>query len=366
MIQDNVCVGVIDLRTSRAGFSHEHEQVLRFAAGMALMLSEKEYTLNLLATLHTPIAYEQPHDEFLDEIMIQVADAARMPYIVLRRLSEGSLRCHTAYGIRTDPTALDIDSIADNPPFERAIRERLPQVENRVDQPYVQRLLGKLNLQDLVKSFIVVPILVGKAVYGTLSFAVTCPHSYTELEKHGLTMIANAVGVALANYENFHRAQARVYEEATISAAITTVDVAQSARHEARNLIQNSLELLAVLRAQKIIPARLNEKVKEITTDLSESLYGIDQELQKIKAVTKPPNASGLAATVDQLWRDAFSLVAGRLKTLDVKYTITGSASATVAVDYMKHAFLNLILNSIDAFQCTKRRKGRAIAINDR
>ena len=103
MIQDNVCVGVIDLRTSRTGFNHEHEQVLRFAAGLALMLSEKEYTLNLLATLHTPVAYEQPHDEFLDEIMLQVAEAARMPYIVLRRLSEGSLRCHTTYGIRTDP-----------------------------------------------------------------------------------------------------------------------------------------------------------------------------------------------------------------------------------------------------------------------
>ena len=227
----------------------------------------------------------------------------------------------------------------------------------------MQRLLGKLNLQGLVKSFIVVPILVGKAVYGTLSFAVTCPHSYTELERHGLTMIANAVGVALANYENFHRAQARVYEEATISAAITTVDVAQSARHEARNLIQNSLELLAVLRAQKTTPPRLTERVKEITTDLSENLYGIDQELQKIKTVTKPPQRERIRCHLDQLWRDAFSLVAGRLKTLDVKYTITGSASATVAVDYMKHAFLNLILNSIDAFQCTKRKKGRAIAI---
>ena len=218
------------------------------------------------------------------------AKAARMPYIVLRRISDGSLRCQKAYGINLEPSALDIESIEGNPPFRRAIETRTPQVEDRVDQPYAQELLGNLHLDDLVKSFIVVPILVGDDVYGTLSFAVACPHSYTALEQHGLTMVANAVGVALANYENFHKAQARIFEEAKISAAITTVDVAQSARHEAKNLIQSSQEQLGVVRAQKVTPPKLRRLIAELTESISHKLFDVGQELDKIRAVTKAPD----------------------------------------------------------------------------
>ena len=365
MFQDEVCLGVVDLRrTDSTGFSREHGFILQFAADLALILSEKEYTLNLLASLHKPISYDQPHDEFLDEIMLHVAEAARMPYIVLRRLHDGSLRCQKAYGIYPDdPTDLDIDSIHDNPPFYEAIREGLPKVEADVKQSYARRLLGTLHLQGMVQSFIVVPILVGDGVYGTLSFAVACPHAYTELEKHGLTMVANAVGVALTNYENFHKAQERVFEEAKISTAITAVDVAQGARHEAGSLLHSCQELLGVLRTLKITSPKLKEQIGKITEDLSGKLYGADAELQKIKAVTKPPARSMVRCRLDDLWKEALYPVAARLKRLDVDHTIQGSGVAVVAADYIRHAFLNLLLNSIDAFRICRRKKGRKITI---
>ena len=364
MSQDDVCTGVMELRKPLpARFNRQHEDILRFASHLALMLNEKEYTLNLLATLHKPITYDQPHDVFLDEIMLQVADAARMPYIVLRRLSGESLRCYKTYGIDLDLGDLDIDSIASNPPFQRAVRQRVPQVETEVYQDYAQRLLRRLQLQDRVKSFIVVPILLGDDVYGTLSFAVACPHSYTTLEKHGLTMVANAVGVALANYENFHKAQERVFEEAKISTAITAVDVAQSARHEAWNLLQNSQELLGVLRTLKITPPKLHTQIAELAAALSERLYGVDTELQKIKAVTKAPARTTGRYRLNALWNEAFAPVAGRLKRLDVSHTVRGIGFATVAADYIRHAFLNLILNSIDAFRESKRKRGRTITV---
>ena len=365
MVQDGVCLGVIDLRkTDSTRFSREHELILQFAADLALILSEKEYTLNLLASLHKPISYDKPHDKFLDEIMLHVAEAARMPYIILRRLSGDSLRCQEAYGINPDdPAELDIDSMGDNPPFDRAIRERVPKVEEDVTQPYAKRLLGTLHLQGTVQSFIVVPILVGDGVYGTLSFAVACPHSYTQLERHGLTMVANAVGVALTNYENFHKAQERVFEEAKISTAITAVDVAQSARHEAGSLLHSCQELLGVLRTLKITSPKLKEQIGKITKDLSGRLYDADAELQKIKAVTKPPARSMVRCRLDELWKEALYPVAGRLKRLDVDHEIQGAGFAVVAADYIRHAFLNLLLNSMDAFRDCRRKKGRKITI---
>jgi len=71
-------------------------------------------------------------------------------------------------------------------------------------------------------------VLVGKDIFGTLSFAVLCDHEYTTLEQQGLQTIANATGVAISNYRNFYIAQERLFEHAKIGAAITTVDVAQS------------------------------------------------------------------------------------------------------------------------------------------
>lgn len=365
MSQDRVCTGVIELRkTLPEVFSEQHEEILQFAARLALMLNEREYTLNLLATLHRPISYDQPHNVFLDEIMLQIAVAARMPYILLHRLSKNSLRCYKTYGIELDPSDLDIDLNVDaGTPYHEAIAELTPQVEVNVHKEYARRLLSRLQLQDRVKSFIVVPILVGEDIYGTLSFAVACPHAYTALEKHGLTMVANAVGVALANYENFHKAQERVFEEAKISSAITAVDVAQSARHEAWNLLQKSQELLGVLRTLKITSPKLKRHITDLTAALSENLYDVDRELQKIKAATKAPARTRDRYRLDDLWNEAFYVVAGRLKKLEVNYTVRGSGLAMVAADYMRHAFLNLILNSIDAFRESKRKKRRTITV---
>jgi signal transduction histidine kinase len=364
IVRDRVCLGVLDLDSLDPDhFTSDHESLMLVAAVVALLICEKEDVLNLLGALQKPIDFRQGFDGFLDEIMLLIASASQMPRIALRELRDDTLHCLKAYGFgNRSEESLHLPPLAEYRLFHDAVAERRTIVARRAGNELAQVFLQKLDLPD-VKSFIIVPVLVGKDVFGTLSFAVLCDHEYTKLEQEGLRAIANAVGVAIANYRNFHLAEEQHFEEGKIAAAITTVDVAQSARHEARNLLQAAQERIGVLAGfSQSIQTKFREDYRARIDGLSEELRNVENALQKIKTITKPPEKEKVQYRLDELWREAFGLVLGRLEQQKIGWVVQGTASTRVAVDYVRAAFLNLILNSIDAFRDSKK-KGRKIEV---
>ena len=206
ILRDRVCIGVFDFHSDKTDhFTHQHESVVGVAAVVAGLICEKEDAVHLLHQLQTPIDYRRGFDDFLDEVMLLVANASQMPIIALRELREDTLHCLRQFGF-TDLTEEDLhlSPLADYPWFEKAVGSReLVIVSSR--ESGVKEFLKKFHLER-VQSFVVVPVLVGVEVFGTLSFAVLCNHRYTTLEKEGLSAIANAVGVAVSKYRNFHAA----------------------------------------------------------------------------------------------------------------------------------------------------------------
>jgi putative methionine-R-sulfoxide reductase with GAF domain/nitrogen-specific signal transduction histidine kinase len=364
IVRDNVCVGVFDLDSDQPDhFSSQHEETLQVAALVALLLCELEDVLSLLKALPTPVDYQQPFDQFLDDMITLVATASGLPLIALRELRDDTLYCLKSYGFETlKEDDLHISPYNDYPTFRQAIETRTTKVEHRVDKEHVRRQLDDLKVLN-VKSFVVVPVCVGKDLFGTLSFAVKCEHEYTALEQSGLETIANAVGVAIANYRNFHLAEERMYQEARIGAAITTVDVAQSARHEARNFLESCQENLVLLKTMDGNTVKQRNEQRKLIDEISQELKEAEQALQKIKTVTKPPEREVVSVRIEELWREAFALVTARLQQNDIKYHIAGTASTRGAKDYLRHAFLHLILNSIDAFKESKRKRERRIEV---
>ena len=364
IVRDRSCLGVIDLDSEAPGhFTPDHEELVEVAAAFALLLCEKEDTMRLLRELPRPIDYHRAFGDFLDDLILLVADASGMPFLILREFDAEArtLNCLKSYGFEeVRDEELVLAPVEDFPTFRKALDGRETVVERDMDQPHVRQLLENLRMK-WVRSFVVVPVCVGTDVFGTLSFAVACEHDYTALELGGLETIANAVGVAISNYRNVHAAESKLFEEAKIGAAITTVDVAQSARHEARNHLQNSVELLLLARGALARP-RERDQVGKYIGELDQELKDIENALQKIKTVTKPPEREKKVERVDDLWRQAFGLVTGRLDTLKIRHAVKGTARAKVAPDFLRHAFLNLILNSVDAFKDSKK-QGRAIEV---
>ncbi|MEO8657981.1 MAG: ATP-binding protein, partial [Bryobacteraceae bacterium] len=344
-------------------FTEEHEAAVRVAALVAMLVCEKDGVLNLLRELQQPVDYHQGFSEFLDELILLVATASKMPCIALRELRDDTLYCLKAYGFGDRPDDdLHLSPLADYTCFATVVETRQSFVARRRDGEAIQTILEKLHL-DNVQSFIIVPVLVGQDIFGTLSFAILCDHEYTTLEQQGLQAVANATGVAIANYRNFHLAEERLFSQAKIGAAITTVDVAQSARHEARNHLQHAQETLTLVSGKSnALPSKFGEELRSSIDRISEQLQSVEAALQKIKTITKPPDREKRVMRVDDLWRDAFSLTVGRLAQQQINWNVKGSASVRVAPDYIKTAFLNLILNSIDAFR-TAKKKGRSIDV---
>jgi signal transduction histidine kinase len=106
------------------------------------------------------------------------------------------------------------------------------------------------------------------------------------------------------------------------------------------------------------------ETALENIENMSEYVLDIGISLDKIKNITKPLANELELHSVNRLWEEAFALVAGRLDTLGIRHNITGRVcECEVYPDFLRHAFLNLILNSVDAFKERRLKGHRMISV---
>lgn len=365
--RDRACLGMIRLVPNVSALSSDDRSSAQLAAQLAAFLVEKKYTLQLLTVIEKRINYQQPRDQFLDELMLLAAEASGFPYIVLRELDDEhtALECIRSYGYAELPAAsLHLAPLSNYPLFEQAVVTRATQViaENASDSDSVVTHVAQ---REELQRVVIVPILVGETVYGTASFAVACDHHVTTLEQRGLEAIANCLGGAIANYRNVGLAHEVFFERAKSAAAFTTVDVAQAARHEARNFIHNAQTNMTTL--SKMVgksPLKGKVDVSSLIDDVFNDLNRVDIALDKIKAITKPVDHVRETYPLDKLWQEAIELVGGRLRAMNVRYAVRGDVSVECVPDLLRHGFLQLVLNSIDSFKETGNKRGHTISVS--
>jgi signal transduction histidine kinase len=363
IVRESACLGVIRLVPKAHPFEDQQTAAVQFAAELAAFLVEKRHTLQLLTAMERRLNYQQPREDFLDELMLLAAEASGFPYIVLRELDEehSHLECIRSYGYTQHftPANLHINPLPDYPLFERAITTRTTQVlESNVATS--ASVLTEVAEREELQRVVIVPVIVGGAVFGTTSFSIACDYDITTMERRGLEAVANYVGGAIANYRNVNLAHEVFFERAKAAAAFTTVDVAQAARHEARNFVHNAQTNLATL--LKML-ARPKPDVASLIDDVFDDLNRIDLALDKIKAITKPVDYAKEDCELGTLWSQAFELVGGRLNALNARFTIRGRVTVHCIPDLLRHGFLQLVLNSIDSFKETGLKRGHAIAV---
>lgn len=359
IVRGNECLGVLDFESESEGhFSHEMQSFAACVSPAFLLLFEKQRTLDLLRALQQPINFHQGFRAFLSDLILLIADASGMPYIALRefiREPEEMLDCLAQYGFddafEEDEHFLDLRSIPDS------MRPVIEQGRSVVAPDASLVGLPKLSVTDAVKSFVATPVKVGDDIFGILSFGCSCKYEFTPLEVAGFESIANGIGVSIANYRNWQARHDDVLEKIRNNVVITAVEVAQAARHQARHHIDNAQMLLALLKGQAEKPTRENaQKMPSYIAKATQELGDISLSLDRIKNISKPPVREIQRCVLNELWRDAFDIVLGRLETEGIRFSVTGrKVSADVYPDFLRHAFLNLVLNSIDAFRDAKR-----------
>jgi signal transduction histidine kinase len=361
----NECLGVLELESPQENYYTP--QIERFASSIAaasLLLLEKKYTLDLHEALQQPVDFYQPFHSFLDDQILLSSDASGMPFIALREYDceTDTLECLALYGWGdSEKHSFSLHPVSEYPTFKHVVETGEAKIEADINKSYLDNFH---RIADKVQSFAVVPVKVGTAIFGTLSFGCSCQYEYSPLEVAGFESIANGIGLAITNYRNFRNRATDIMDRIKTSTMLTAVEVAQAARHEARahlDIAQHDLALMDILIEE---PIRSNiQKLPPLIKNIGEKIRDIALSLDRIRDITKPPDRELKRRVINEIWKEAFETVQGRLDREHIRYNIVGpNVEAEVFPDFLMHAFLNLILNSIDAFVYAKK-QNRQITI---
>ena len=367
VIRNASLLGLLVLEgADNTSFGDKDVQTAETAVSIIIMLLEKRSTLSLLQSLQHPIDFLLPFDNFIDELLLLVREATGMRYVALRELQPDSrvLKCLSKFGFsHEDKSLFDISLIDNYPTFQKAIEEKTTQVEPDINAPHLVPVRERPEFRA-IKSFVVTPIKVGTGIFGTLSFAAEREYNYSPLEVAGFETIANSIGVAISNNRNAERVQEIFVENARVAISFTALEVAQAARHEALNRVDNSQLLLARLIKSSSSGKTDREATTRIIDQIGEELSEVARAIEKIREASRIPQMKLKSVSIRELWEQARAMVAGKISAEGVHPEIIGNAIISAYPETLRLAFLNLFLNSFDAFRDFGKRGSRRITVN--
>jgi len=354
------CITILDLDASEPDHFKDRATAYYEFLSPLLNLTQFVYDWRFRRTLseeiQDPIVYDQTEHGFYEQVEGFIALSSQMEFAVLREYAPetDSLYTLAKYGFDLDSSqdqSLDVQNANQFSPFHFVIQNRKPITFHDAFHPD-QSPLRLPEVDGGVRSFVVCPVLVGHELFGLLSFGSSVEYHYSHDEIVGLQSIANGVGVSILNFRHFHQANLQVAKFERIGTAITALEVAQAARHEARGILQNARE--ANLLARRLLGSK-PPKTEQILSNLDrvdESINQLSDVLDKIKMASQAPGRSRRIVSLREIWEQARSQANGRLNVAAVgKVNFTGSdADIDVSPDWFRQVFLNLLLNSTDAF----------------
>jgi signal transduction histidine kinase len=199
----------------------------------------------------------------------------------------------------------------------------------------------------------VAPVTTTGGSFGTLTLGSTVPYRFSQPERAALASVADSVGIAMQNHRSFHAAALATVSYAEIGLAITGVEVAQAARHEARGLIDDCLVATVTLSQElkKAAPQRAAPLLERLD-EIDETLQDLGRVIDKIKAATRAPRRERTLVGLQDVWEQARNQLLGKVHQARLESCRYDGPNVPVlvAVDWFRQVFINLMLNSLDAF----------------
>lgn len=348
--------------------------VLELIKGMLLHFYDQCFATKYFTEIRKPVDFTNI-DTYYKETAQLLSNALGMPMVAIRRLTaDGDLECLSFFDTDGNPNTTQ-DFLAEEmpPPFHRVVKHTEKLIE-RGDLEHIEPayhcdidlahpdygfLTRNIALRK-VKTFIIFPIVYGHELFGILSCACRCGYVFSELQRHAVEGIMQIVGVAISNFLRYHEAQELHVFRTEQIIDTTAVEVAKSTKHELINAqAEVSTMLVGIKRALK---TNNSAKIQSAVLSLENS---IDKLLPSIQKLSFGDNADRTLekTTVKAIWSDVITLFSERLKRMGIETNFQGpDCEGYFYPEMMKNAFLNLLLNSIDAFK-THKKRGRKISV---
>lgn len=313
------------------------------------------YLSNLLKNINQPINFQQNKDEYFENVLKQISLASRLSLIVLRQYDEENQTLEVTGQI----------GFGETPPFD--FSKKIPEIFQIVistarthQTPLGENFSDYPELINLgLKQIVMIPIVIGNKIWGILSLATQLSYYFNSVEILGLETVAHGIGVSVSNFNNYHKNHNKIYELAQNATLITGLEIAQSVRHEVRNIMSECMTILLVLRTT------FDKQKNNIHFDkLSIKHDELQKTIEKIKTATRPPEKILSKLNLYSVLEDSKKLVQGRLEEQEIRLRIGKEFNIEFEgyEDWLRHAFLNLFMNSIDAFK-SRSKKNREIIL---
>jgi hypothetical protein len=343
---------VVGLICLARGDNISQKSDLKLISNIVCFIYNRLFPTNIFANIHTPINYHQPEESFYKELELLSRFSSAMCAGALREINKDGKSLSTIFGWNLHykeswPSDWDIDNFEEVPEIKEAVFNRIPVALNSIDT-IDGGFFGRPE-QALIRSAVFSPVLVGKETFGVLSFAQHIPYEYTEQEINGFLSIANSVGVSIQNFRQASIENEELGIGVRNATVFTALEVAQAARHTAKGVIDTvnvHLAALMLYAKNKSLP-----DLGQSLTELSSHVFTITKALDDIKAASKPPKNELVSYGLQAIWEEARRQLLGKLNSSKINCRWDGPDVAVLCYpDQIRQLFLNLIINSIDAY----------------
>lgn len=337
----------------------ENADVILQLASYFVLLYDLRTNERMLYNLNEPLDFLH-QDLFYEKLADLVCKSTGMDSGAYRSLQDGELRCQFTWqnGKVIDRALMDNWNlgVSDFRCFETCIANQAPVQCRNIQREHPE--FSKRQEQAGIVSFCVVPVQVGQTTEGILSVAQRREYVFSETEVEGFKSIANAVGVAQANYRNFHQARHEALQRERALSAAATVEIAQGIRHEiigSAGLIISNCSLAELNRDKEIA---FREKINIIKSE-AELISSAVKRMKQVMDFERNLEYASIEEIID----DAFVNLSHTLTEAKIDYNRQKNYSRErrLAKKYLlipnliRFILHNLILNSIESFVTSKK-----------
>ena len=373
--RQDVVIAFIEVKQGINGIDKKEQEAL--SAGLNNVYS-RLYLANYFADVKKPLDFTN-RDNYFHETAKLISDALSMEMVAIRQLTaEGDLHCLAFYHEGGEPCCISFESIDMPPPFSQlldnvkkvlqeypiGIGQILPLFEEVFDANNERhRFLIDQPQIDKVRAFAIFPIIFEDELFGVISCSTTAPLCFSEVERMTISTTMQIISISISNYNRYHEAMALEAARNDQLFNMTAVEIAQSTRHELANiLVEQQLQYLKISKSLRDI--KNIKPIKDGMEELSIYIERFGESIQKLKYNT-PSNTSKLQlCNLKDIWESAVNLIKQRLDYLNIKTNYIGSDLHDMFYpDWLQSAFLNLVLNSIDAYKNRQKKQNRAIRL---
>lgn len=307
----------------------------------------------VLQNLHEPVDFEDQKQFFSD--LCEIAQkCSGMEFGAFRRLEGKRLKCVFAWTIDgiVDESGIDKRSceINDNKYFYDAIKSHELQICDDLQKklPEFSQTVG----QDSVVTFCAIPVVVGEKCIGIFSIAQKVKYDFSWAERQGFSTIANAIGVSISNFDNYHQSMSIARQKEKEEALMTAVGVVQGVRHHLKAQAELLSSNVIRLRARK----KIDNKFDEITTLIDDISLDISESLNRMKSIMDFEKKIE-EVNLDDIINEVYMVHHYKIQDMKISYSYKNKSKHNLDCNFItvptiiRSTLHHLFLNTLDALE---------------